>query len=296
MKKVSKYNNYDHLHKLCYSIGVGPINYYESTYSHDLRTFNQSVAALQATGGGDFPEYALYAMLQGLRFQDIYSIDLMTARSQMIVLTDATSKQEGLVNDVINDAINRNVCIHIFATDRALSDGIYRRIANETHGILHTQWDIVSFARAHNEKRCKYLEDLRKKRTAILLENPCEHFIVSRLAALLKLSIETQNGATVTLTRPHRMISTFQIVSDNFGLFTEKHPVSGHWSACTNIGGIQVNVHVTYIMDMTPVYLSNGRSSIAPPPACRLLTVNLLPNEVQTLSSPIEKGLYQNPG
>ena len=208
-------------------------------------------------------------MLQGLRFKDSDSFELMTAGSQMIVLTDAPSKQPELVNNVIDDAVLRRVCIHIFATnDYALEDGFYRQITEGTHGILHTQWSVTSFAQAHSEKQCRYL---RKKRAVITSESSqCKVFVVSRLATLLKLSIQATFGTTVKLSRPNHISSTISVIrSDGLALFSEKHPVSGEWRACTTAGTIQVNDAVIYVMDTTVVYLSNGSISTAPPPACK---------------------------
>lgn len=254
-----------------YVSGVGPIKYAYSTSSPQLFQFSEHVTALQAYGGGDRPEYAFYAMLQGLRARDNDSFELMIEGSQMIVLTDAPSKQPELVNNVINDAVARRVCIHIFATnDNALEDGHYRRITEETHGILHTHWSITSFARAYSEKQCRYLEDFRVKRAVLSSESShCKRFVVSRLATLLKLSIQASYGATVTLSRPNRISSRIVIRSDGSALFTEKHPVSGEWRTCTSTGSIQIYDAVTYVMDITVVYLINESSSTTPPPACK---------------------------
>ena len=74
---------------------------------------------LHATGGGDKPEYALYAMIKVL---EAMAVDEGghgyqshgTAGSQMVVITDAPSKQTELTEDVIRLANVAGVYIHLF--------------------------------------------------------------------------------------------------------------------------------------------------------------------------------------
>lgn len=117
---------------------MGNITYANSHFAPQLFDFYESVQSLHAFGGGDEPEYALYAMQQGLRAVSKESFELMVEGSQMVVLTDAPSKQKELVKDVIYEAVRRKVCIHFFTSDNyALEDGIYEQIAAQTLSLIH---------------------------------------------------------------------------------------------------------------------------------------------------------------
>ena len=66
------------------------------------------------SNGGDGPEYALYAMKKALTATDDDGFSLMISGSQMVVLTDALSKQPELKDDVIQYALGEGICIHFF--------------------------------------------------------------------------------------------------------------------------------------------------------------------------------------
>ena len=114
--------------------GVGNITYTFSTDAEQLHKFFESVEVIQASGGGDGPEYALYAMLEALKLKD-GRYPLMVDGSQIMVLTDAPTKQPELEPGVIKIATEQRVCIHFFTSGGGtLADGIFERIANQTHG------------------------------------------------------------------------------------------------------------------------------------------------------------------
>ena len=252
--------------------------------------------------GGDYPEYALYAMLQGLQVtvkegSDIFP--LMVEGSQMVVLTDASSKQTKLIKDVIDAAVHARICIHFFINhpEYALTDGIYEEIANKTHGTLlrgFTHWDIVKFTARYSNRRCEYLENfrVREKRSltfaipsnissdippdtisnismdqsSINRSSQCNHFVVSRLVFNLRLSIQADTGNNITIFRPNGTDSTFTVGKNNLAFFNETKPESGRWSVCSNSSTIEVNDIVTYSIITTVLY-RNG--SIIVPPACK---------------------------
>ena len=74
-------------------IGVGPIQVANPHLVEDIRAFRDAVQALTAFGGGDIPEYALYAMKKTLEAKEVvddgYEYNLMGEGSQMFVITDA---------------------------------------------------------------------------------------------------------------------------------------------------------------------------------------------------------------
>ena len=65
--------------------------------------------------------------------------------------------------NVTDEAVCGQVWIHFFINypQYALTDGIYQRIANQTHGTLlrsFSDWDITNFAATYHTKGCKFLE------------------------------------------------------------------------------------------------------------------------------------------
>lgn len=214
-------------------------------------------------------------MLVGLRYEKQFDgnlpIQLMLSGSQMIVLTDAPSKQPELESIVADEAKENKVCIHFFTTnDYALSDGIYERIKNETGGILHTGWSTTSFAAAYATRRCPHL---KAKRQVSLSPPPssCTSFTVSRLATFLQVTIEAQTGSLVIFTLPNGSVSTLTAGSGSLALFSEYHPVSGEWQACASTGNIDITHSMTYILDATIVYLNKDSISVVAPPACKFV-------------------------
>ena len=107
-------------------------------------SFVDAVNALAATGGGDAPEYALDGMLAGLQVT-FENIEIMTPGSQMIVLTDAPTKNEPLEADVIKEANDREVCIHFLIARNMdfISDSVYQRIADGTSGTIGAFSDFI---------------------------------------------------------------------------------------------------------------------------------------------------------
>ena len=282
---------------ICHDIslaGFGPITFVHSDDVLQLPKFYKSVENLHAgyihnmpSSGGDIPEYALYAMLQGLRAQD-GDYPLMIEGSQMVVLTDAPSKQPYLDRSVIDVAVNGKICIHFFINhpQNTLEDGIYEEIASKTHGSLFSQfshWDIARFAEAYRSNRCDFLEEFREERSLtshipfVPSDNPsdisdiplsqCKNFSVSRLAADLRLSIQADTGNNITISRPNGTVSTLTVGNNNLAFFNEAKPESGQWSVCGNRSTIEFKVNdiVTYNIDATILY--NNASLV--PPACK---------------------------
>ena len=257
--------------------GVGPITIAASNDPAELQSFYSAVQALIATGGGDYPEYALDGMLQGLQATktiDGVTTELMVSGSQMIVLTDATSKRPEITDTVITEATSRGVCIHFFVSDSgAISDGIFSRVATETSGTLinnFANWQLASFISASASNPCRYTSTLttsRRKRST----SSHATFDVSVFSFLIQLSISASSGATISITRPDGT-STTMIASANFAVFSEGNPQPGRWSASVNYGVIQLSVTQEIAVDTTILYVVGkaNETTPTPPQACKL--------------------------
>ena len=79
---------------------------YASNNLTELAELEQAVDALSATGGGDCPEFGMTGILNAL--------SLANPISNVIVLTDASPKDEDRKEEVINEAIKKENSIHFF--------------------------------------------------------------------------------------------------------------------------------------------------------------------------------------
>ena len=266
-----------------FNAGVGLITIAASNDLAELQSFYNAVQALVATGGGDYPEYALDGMFQGLQTThtvDGVSKELMMAGSQMIVITDATSKRTEITSTVISEATMRGVCIHFFISySYATSDGIYQRVASETSGTLIQNFanrQLASFISASASSPCRYTSTTtssRRRRSTSLSQ---EAFDVSVFTFLIQLSIRANSGATVSITRPDGTTSTV-VASANFAVFSEGTPQPGRWSVCANFGTIDLSVTQEMAIDTTIFYIVEGstEATSTPPQACMYKLVKL---------------------
>ena len=209
-------------------------------------------------------------MMEALELKDgRYS--LMVDGSQMMVLTDAPSKQPELESGVIKIATEQGICIHLFVNHAysALEDGIFERIANATHGNIFSDlrhWEIANFVAAYRKNRCKFLEDLRYKRS---LPSSCKVFTVSRLAVVLRLSIDSPTGSLLTITRPDGTQFSITTGDNDLALFNEINPSYGSWNVCSSDSFIEVNDFSTFQIDTTVLYYGSRNISSIVPPACK---------------------------
>ena len=210
-------------------------------------------------------------MKKALKAKDDDGFTLLATGSQMIVLTDASSKQPELKENVTRYASGQEVCIHFFVNDPeySLTDGIYQAIAEGTHGTLissFNQWDIANFVAKYEENGgCEYLSR-RKKRSAPLF---CKTVTVSRLAANLRLSINAPTGSGITITQPNGVDRPLVVAQNDFILFNQTNPVHGPWKVCSTDGhSIQVTDVITYRIDTTVLYWNSDITSVIPP-ACK---------------------------
>ncbi len=276
---------------------VGPSTIAFADEVEDMQNLVSSITNLTAAGGGDCPEYALDAILTTLRSRDPLDseFELMVPGSQIVVLTDAGTLNPELESDVINDAIDRGVCIHfIFQSGCCCSTGreLYDRIASETGG---TVLDTLSYGNAVNvlndfktlyrSNPCSTSSKRRKRQTAsddgYSDLRRCHTFHVSSLASVLRLVVNTDqprvtvrkpSGATATINVPHQ-----------YGSLFESKPESGEWLACVDTGTfrytanghIDLDIVVSYLVEEPGASSGTIATSISQP-ACKLTVCHLI--------------------
>ena len=212
-------------------------------------------------------------MLKGLQASDDDGFELMQPGSQMVVITDALSKQPELASRVITEANAREVCIHFFLSRNPTSDGIYQNIADRTSGTLvpFTNSDFGRFVATYSTTPCRHTVGKRRKRSAVSLPpTTCQSFTVTEFAALIKLTITANTGQSVTITRPNGVNTVLTVGAGDFTVFSEGHPIAGTSRACVSSGSLTVSLAQTILVDTTIVYLDDGKDATSvPPPACK---------------------------
>jgi hypothetical protein len=221
-------------------------------------------------------------MLQGLQATQVINgvtTDLMTAGSQMIVLTDALSLRPEITDTVIAEANMRGVCIHFFISsiDIAIADGIYPRIASETSGTLtqdFTNFQLANFIADTAVTPCGFINTQSTGNSL-----PVETFDVSTVSVLLQLSIAAASGATVTITRPDSSFVTV-VASQGFAVFSEINPQPGTWTVSVSTGAIEVSEITRTVVDTTFVYVSEDEVALIPPTIqnCMLYLISMDPS------------------
>ena len=198
------------------------------------------------------------------------TIPLMVQGSQMVVLTDAPSKQPELEDEVVKLAKQLEVCIHFFIEQ---SNEIYDRIAMETHGTLlvgSSYWSFTNFITAYPMDSCNFLtEDSGRDKRSLSLQ--CRQFNISRLAANLRISINSPTGSLLTITRPNGTQTSITSGNNDLAFYTETNPACGSWSVCSSNNEIlNIKVITSDHTDVTVLYGSKIMSSILPH-ACKPL-------------------------
>ena len=259
---------------------VGPIRH--AYTSHDnpaialesLKNFEKEVNNIQANGGGDYPEYAYSAMLAALNysFTDEYGCEFvpMHQNSELIVITDATSKQEDLNQTVIDRANEQGVSIHFILSDVPAS--YYQNVATETGGIIYddhyTTWNLVN---AHFYEEVG--ESKRKKRYAPASPSIQLLVNVSIFTYSLKVSIFTPTllSGVVSITLPNTTTENAEI-KDYVMLYLKPNPIPGHYyfHVGADIHNYLVDQDVS--LDVRLLYMDRNQTTYSsiPSSACKL--------------------------
>ena len=227
-------------------------------------------------------------ILQTLQATDTDDNDLMRPGSQIIVLTDASTKNTAIEGEVITMAKALQVCVHFFETGSCSGGGpvaTYMRIAQATGGtVVSNAWEFNNFIDSHKDSCADFYDLSRRKKRSASVALCCQSIKVSRFTNLLKLSIRPSvtGLSTVTVRRPSGSTASPRVIDRNsnnrFAVFTELYPESGEWSVCVNSGTVQVFSKTETTLDVVVLYPKNESHSSgaipttsSSPPACKFM-------------------------
>ena len=213
---------------------MGPETFAYTYRLDQLQGLETAVNALYPhSTDADWPEYCLGGIDTALDYRNPDdNFQPMSDNSQMIVITDATTKQEGLKQTVINKANSNHVTINFILSPSVQSYSVYTGIAAGTGGAIldtaHTAWSILQFYNAQTGSTTTG----RRKRSALSDTGYYFTVTVSRLVYALKVSLQTIGlgaGQIVTITLPDGSTET-ATVQENVLIYLKSSPPPGEYS------------------------------------------------------------------
>jgi hypothetical protein len=232
------------------------------------------INGLDANGGGDCPEYGMTGILKALELLDgINNPDVQDeGRHNLIVLTDASAKDDSLYQTVLNNAnvMNKpNVIMHFFYSGVGCSNnfGHYETIKNATGGFSVSQINAGSFNEfvagfiAFSQSSLSISAIASSKRTtpASCVTADISHFI-QEFASLLETS-----QSTATITKPDGSTETVTIFTNSFAVYSADDPQPGIWRACVSSGTLQWSLKIAIDLDLSVDYLKEGENGVLLP-------------------------------
>ena len=234
----------------------------------------RNVNSLSAHGGGDCPEYGMTGILKTIELinaigmfneKDLTICDSVRNRGthHVIVLTDASAKDDYLYTQVINGAkAEADVTIHMFFSGRSCSGsyGNYETVATDTGGVIIDSINSASFEE-FAEIIWSRLDTEVSEETGEAL---CHEFDIGIFVIKFSVLFKTSQP-TVTVTRPDGSTEVINVVSGNFATYKETNPLYGTYRACVATGTFTLSVAIKKGIDMTIDYLErSSRGELLP--------------------------------
>ena len=242
---------------------------------------------LIAYDGGDHPERQFKALMAILSLVDSDRLLVMIPGSEIVLLTDASSHDADLEDDIITTARMMNVCISFYLSDTEFEP--YTRIASQTGGtVVHSidRHSFREFNNTHDYGQCARFYDLptlappisdrRKKRAVVTssfnAEQRCHYFTTSSFATSLTAQVFTSEEVIVTTPRSEEVRVIGNIRGEE--LYRAVNPPAGQWSICVQTGTLTISLDITNSIHSIFKFLKSDEGSFSvrsspPPPACK---------------------------
>ena len=234
---------------------------YASNNLNELAELEQAVDALRAGGGGDCPELGMTGILNAL--------SLANPISNVIVLTDASPKDEDRKEEVINEAIKKENSIHFFLSRSGCGNFTpYLDVANETYGIVVNQInDFEAFVEFADQVGRFTLEpsvdgsSKRKRQTSEHCVNVAASMFTTSINILISFISST---SSITITNPMGSTDTIEergaIVT-----YSVEDPLTGDYEICSTTP-FEYSLSTTSDLDFfIEYYVDSSRTSLPTP-------------------------------
>lgn len=244
--------------------------------SEDLRN---DVNALYAHSGGDCPEYGMTGILKLLTaISTVEGIILPTNGKlhHVIVLTDASAKDDYRYQEVINEANTVRAVVHFFYSGSYCGTlANYETVRTATGGIrVDSITDFGAFATFINTYNAGGTPVSRRKRTNLFTECATSHTVTTTyFTSSLNILFSTCNSqSSVYITKPDGTTQTLS-VSGTLVLYSVKNPPPGQWIASVSTGNIKISVSQAASLSLDVSYTKVENGKIIPtsdiPEACK---------------------------
>ena len=219
------------------------------------------VSRLHARGGGDCPEYGMTAILQAIELIDGIDRDNVQneGKHNIIVLTDASAKDDNLYQQVIANALAQNkpdVTVHFFYSGSGCRDGFghYEDVKKATGGYSVEQINAANFEQFAEFIATSYDSGNGSKRRKRSSLNSCQNFQISYLVSRLSCLIKT-SSSSITITKPDNSNHNITTFSNSFGVYKDANPQPGNWRACVSSGTLQLSLTSSVSLELDIDYL-----------------------------------------
>ena len=208
---------------------VGVPRKYASNNLTELGELEQAINALHAHDGGDCPELGMTGILNAL--------SLANPVSNVIVLTDASPKDEDKKEQVISEAIRKENSIHFFLSrDGCGNFTPYMDVANKTYGVVVKRIDdfesFVEFAEEVRRFTTEYLGDGSGKKKRQTSKN-CVDFTASVFTKSINILFSSvSNGSVITITTPEGLVDRIE-PRGTIATYSKRNPPAGVYKICS---------------------------------------------------------------
>ena len=228
---------------------------------YGINQLKEDVGALTANGGGDCPEYGMTGTLQAI--SGINSVMFPPNGRQLhhiILLTDATAKDDNLYQQVINNAQAASTTVHFFFSGSGCSGGGYQNyetVRTATGGVAVTSFQDFSVFGTFIQQFTQQViaGSSRRKRQSgaggiFSAYAACHNVSVSIFNPSVAVLVRTSStGAPVTITKPDGTSQSLSI-GTVLGLSENINPQPGIWTFCASSGTIQIAVNAPVVLEI----------------------------------------------
>ena len=218
---------------------------------------------LQASGGGDCPEYGMVGILKALELLD--GIQNPRVRKQgkhnVVVLTDASAKDNDDYQSVINKAKEIGVTVHFFYSGNGCDDGFgnYDSIKQATGGVSVDQIDA-----AHFQQFADFIRSSSFKKRKRDVPSSCQSFNISHFVTKFSGLFETAQNV-ITITKPNGHSENVATFSNSFYIYTVDNPQPGLWKGCVSSGTLTLTLTTAIDLEFNIEYLHLTESGMLQP-------------------------------
>ena len=248
-----------------------------------------AVNALHAHGGGDCPELGMTGIINALR--------LSFPGGQLIVLTDAASKDSNRTNEVIQLAQMLGVSVHFVYshTSGCGSSGYpyYDRVARETGGFMvYGLTDLNTLSNAIQNARVAFDDADALPASSLLSPGGCSAISVPMFTANLYIAINPgPSSAVVSLQMPNGSYVFENDTISSLRIVTFLSPNSGRWNVCIFHGSVDIKQSQDISFDINAEFLVQDNetglylTSCEPPFTCSEVIAVLFSTMLANLST-----------